>query len=41
MENSAGIDDGSGQTSQATQIVSVLDVDRLFDNMKRYLGQKR
>ncbi len=33
MENSAGIDDGSGQTSQATQIVSVLDVERLFDNM--------
>ncbi len=33
MENSAGIDDGSGQESQATQIVSVLDVERLFDNM--------
>ena len=33
MENTSGIDDGSGQTSQATQIVSVLDVERLFDNM--------
>ena len=33
MENSAGIDDGSGQESQATQIVSVMDVERLFDNM--------
>ena len=33
MENSAGIDDGSGQESQATQIISVMDVERLFDNM--------
>ena len=33
MQESSGIDDGSGQESQATQIVSVLDVERLFDNM--------
>ena len=33
MEDSTGIDDGSGQTSTATEIVSVLDVERLFDNM--------
>ena len=33
MESSSGIDDGSGQTSTATEIVSVLDVERLFDNM--------
>ena len=33
MESSSGIDDGSGQTSTANEIVSVLDVERLFDNM--------
>ena len=33
MENTSGIDDGSGQTSTATEIVSVLDVERLFYNM--------
>lgn len=33
MESSSGIDDGSGQTSTATEIISVLDVERLFDNM--------
>ena len=33
MENTSGIDDGSGQQSTATEIVSVMDVERLFDNM--------
>ncbi len=33
MEGSEGIDNGSGQTSTATQIVSVMDVERLFSNM--------
>ena len=33
MEESGGIDDGSGQESTATEIISVMDVERLFDNM--------
>lgn len=33
MQESGGIDDGSGQTSTATEIISVMDVERLFDNM--------
>ena len=33
MQESNGIDNGSGQESAATQIVSVMDVERLFDNM--------
>ncbi|MGN1346050.1 MAG: carbohydrate ABC transporter permease [Eubacteriales bacterium] len=33
MESSSGIDDGSGQESTATEIISVMDVERLFDNM--------
>ncbi len=33
MEESGGIDDGSGQQSTATEIISVMDVERLFDNM--------
>ena len=33
MGNAEGIDDGSGQESAATEIVSVMDVERLFSNM--------
>ena len=33
MSNAEGIDDGSGQESAATEIVSVMDVERLFSNM--------
>ena len=33
MSNAEGIDDGSGQESAATEIVSVMDVERLFANM--------
>ncbi len=33
MEGSSGIDNGTGQESTADQIISVLDVERLFDNM--------
>ena len=33
MESSTGIDDGTGQASTASEIVSVMDVERLFDNM--------
>ena len=33
MSNAEGIDDGSGETSQATEIVSVMDVERLFRGM--------
>jgi len=33
MQESGGIDDGSGQTSTATEIISVMDIERLFDNM--------
>ena len=33
MSDSSGIDDGSGQTSTASEIISVMDVERLFDNM--------
>ena len=33
MEESGGIDDGSGQESTATEIISVMDVERLFSNM--------
>ena len=33
MGNAEGIDDGSGQESAATEIVSVMDVERLFANM--------
>ena len=33
MESSSGIDNGSGQASTATEIVSVMDVERLFHNM--------
>lgn len=33
MESSEGIDDGSGQASAAVEIVSVMDVERLFQNM--------
>ncbi len=33
MGSGAGIDDGSGQGSAATDIISVMDVERLFDNM--------
>lgn len=33
MSNGSGIDDGSGQESAATEIVSVMDVERLFANM--------
>ena len=33
MSDAEGIDDGSGQESAATEIVSVMDVERLFANM--------
>ncbi len=33
MSDAEGIDDGSGQESAATEIVSVMDVERLFSNM--------
>lgn len=33
MESSTGIDDGSGQASTASEIVSALDFERLFQNM--------
>ena len=33
MDSSSGIDDGSGQASTASEIISVMDVERLFDNM--------
>lgn len=33
MDGSAGIDDGSGETSTAAEIVSVMDVEILFHNM--------
>ncbi len=33
MSDGSGIDDGSGQSSAATEIVSVMDVERLFANM--------
>ena len=33
MESTAGIDNGSGQTSTAAQIVSVMDIQALFQNM--------
>lgn len=33
MESSSGIDDGSGQASAAAEIVSALDIQRLFSNM--------
>ncbi len=33
MESTAGIDNGTGQASTASQIISVLDVEKLFDNM--------
>ncbi len=33
MEESSGIDDGTGQQSAAEQIISVMDVEVLFDNM--------
>lgn len=33
MEESSGIDDGTGQTSTAEQIISVMDVEVLFQNM--------
>ena len=33
MSNAEGIDDGSGDTSQATEIVSVMDVEHLFRGM--------
>ena len=33
MGNAEGIDDGSGQESAATEIVSVMDVEMLFSNM--------
>ena len=33
MSNAQGIDDGSGEASQATEIVSVMDVERLFRGM--------
>lgn len=33
MENTAGIDDGSGEVSTAAEIVSVLDIERLFKDM--------
>ncbi|MBQ8402374.1 MAG: sugar ABC transporter permease [Clostridia bacterium] len=33
MSNAEGIDDGSGQESAATEIVSVMDVEMLFSNM--------
>lgn len=33
MDSSSGIDDGSGQASTASQIVSVMDIEVLFDNM--------
>lgn len=33
MESTTGIDDGSGQTSTAAQIVSVMDIQALFQNM--------
>lgn len=33
MEDSGGIDDGSGQTSTANQIISVMDVQALLSNM--------
>ncbi|MBE6598322.1 MAG: sugar ABC transporter permease [Ruminococcaceae bacterium] len=33
MEESSGIDDGSGQESTATEIISVMDVEALFKNM--------
>lgn len=33
MQDSSGIDDGSGQQSTATQIISVMDVEMLLSNM--------
>lgn len=33
MSSASGIDDGSGEQSQATEIVSVMDVERLFRGM--------
>ena len=33
MSDAGGIDDGSGQESTASEIISVMDVERLFDNM--------
>ena len=33
MSNAQGIDDGSGEESQATEIVSVMDVENLFRGM--------
>jgi ABC-type sugar transport system permease subunit len=33
MEESSGIDDGTGQQSAAEQIISVMDIEVLFDNM--------
>ncbi len=33
MESTGGIDDGSGQASTATEIISVMDVEVLFSNM--------
>ncbi len=33
MEEADGFDDGSGQTSKANEIISVMDVEALFENM--------